>query len=196
MKGFNGKFLRVNLTSGRISVEEPSEDETIQILRGIRPAYEAHHRLNILDEALDAATSLSIRYVSDRFLPDKAIDLIDESASRVRMYKSPAAETTKEIIAELREVRKQYADATESGDDNEASELMERQDELEEKLDAIRNTWDRDASPNVTAEDIAEEIADARKHAFHIRDEPPEHATEVGDAVEADPALRSAAIIG
>jgi ATP-dependent Clp protease ATP-binding subunit ClpC len=142
-----------------IFVEEPSEEETIQILKGIRPAYEAHHRLNILDEALDAATTLSTRYVSDRFLPDKAIDLIDESASRVRMYKSPAAQTTKELIAELRENRKQYASAIDDGRDDEAIELMERQEELENEIEQIRTVWDRDSSPNVTADDIAEVVS-------------------------------------
>jgi ATP-dependent Clp protease ATP-binding subunit ClpC len=142
-----------------ILVEEPSEEETIQILRGIRPAYEAHHRLNILDEALDAATSLSTRYVSDRFLPDKAIDLIDESASRVRMYKSPAAQTTKELISELRENREQYSSAVDDGRDEEALDLMERQEELENEIERIRTVWDRDSSPNVTAEDIAEVVS-------------------------------------
>ncbi|UCC75808.1 MAG: ATP-dependent Clp protease ATP-binding subunit, partial [Anaerolineales bacterium] len=72
-----------------ITVEEPSVEETIEILRGIRSAYEKHHRLRISDEALEAAARLSARYISDRYLPDKAIDVIDESASRVRMYKAP-----------------------------------------------------------------------------------------------------------
>jgi ATP-dependent Clp protease ATP-binding subunit ClpC len=142
-----------------ILVEEPTEEETIQILHGIRPAYEAHHRLNILDEALDAATTLSTRYVSDRFLPDKAIDLIDESASRVRMYKSPAAQTTKALMTELRESRKQYTIAVEDGRDEEAIELMERQEELENEIERIRTVWDRESSPNVTAEDIAEVVS-------------------------------------
>jgi len=142
-----------------IVVEEPSEEETIEILKGIRPAYEAHHRLNILDEALDAATTFSTRYVSDRFLPDKAIDLIDESASRVRMYKSPAAETTKELISQLRENRKQYAEAIEEGRDDDALELMDLQEELEGEIEKIRTVWDRDSSPNVTAEDIAEIVS-------------------------------------
>ena len=75
-----------------IIVEEPSVDETIEILKGVRGAYEEHHRLKISDEALDAAAHLSSRYVTERFLPDKAIDLIDESSSRVRMYKSPLAQ--------------------------------------------------------------------------------------------------------
>lgn len=142
-----------------IIVDEPSLDETIDILKGIRSAYEDHHRLRITDEAINAATQLSARYVSDRFLPDKAIDLIDESASRVRMYKSPAATASKKIVQELLEVRKQYRDAMEDGQDDEALELLERQEELEAELDKIRDTWDRDTSPLVNADDIAEVVA-------------------------------------
>ena len=88
-----------------VLVEEPSEDETIDILKGIRGAYEEHHHLVISDEALEAATHLSSRYVTERFLPDKAIDLIDESSSRVRMYKSPAAKQAKDLFSQLREAR-------------------------------------------------------------------------------------------
>ncbi len=142
-----------------ILVEEPSEDETIEILRGIRPAYEAHHHLNILDEALDAATHLSARYVSDRFLPDKAIDLIDEASSRVRMYKSPLAKTTKELLTSLREVKAEYEEALRSGDTARADALLTRKEELERKLDEYRTTWDRETSPSVTSEDIAEVVS-------------------------------------
>ena len=88
-----------------IVVDEPTVEETIEILHGIRQAYEEHHRLKISDEALDAAANLSARYVTERFLPDKAIDLVDESASRVRIYKSPSAESSKELTKELRELR-------------------------------------------------------------------------------------------
>ena len=90
-------------------VEEPSVVETIEILKGVRGAYEEHHRLKISDEALDAAAQLSARYVTERFLPDKAIDLIDESSSRVRMYKSPSAKEAKELMSQLRELRQNYA---------------------------------------------------------------------------------------
>ncbi|RME06021.1 MAG: ATP-dependent Clp protease ATP-binding subunit [Anaerolineae bacterium] len=142
-----------------ILVEEPSEEETIEILRGIRPAYEAHHRLNILDEALDAATHLSARYVSDRFLPDKAIDLIDEASSRVRMYKSPLAKTTRTLMSELRELKQQQQEALDAGDDRRADEIMLRIDEIEQKLEELRTTWDRESSPSVTSEDIAEVVS-------------------------------------
>ena len=91
-----------------IIVNEPTVEETIEILKGMRGAYEEHHRLIISDEALEAAARLSARYVTERFLPDKAIDLIDESSSRVRMYKSPAAKTSKELMRQLREIRQHH----------------------------------------------------------------------------------------
>ncbi|NTV35972.1 MAG: AAA family ATPase, partial [Anaerolineaceae bacterium] len=118
-----------------IVVEEPSVDETIQILRGIRKAYEEHHRLVISDEALEAAAKLSARYVTERFLPDKAIDLVDEAGSRVRMYKSPQAKTVKELMTKLREVRKSHNLAVEDGRDTEAEELMERKSDLENQVE-------------------------------------------------------------
>ncbi|HPO58014.1 MAG TPA: ATP-dependent Clp protease ATP-binding subunit [Anaerolineaceae bacterium] len=142
-----------------IQVAEPSLDETIQILRGIRSAYEEHHRLTISDEALEAAARLSARYVTERFLPDKAIDLIDESASRVRMYKNPAAEAARKVMAELREVRENHALAVEDARYEEAQELLDRETELEDKLEQLRHSWDRDNAPVVTAEDIAELVS-------------------------------------
>jgi ATP-dependent Clp protease ATP-binding subunit ClpC len=142
-----------------ILVEEPTEEETLEILRGIRSAYEAHHRLVISDEALHAATSLSARYVTDRFLPDKAIDLIDEASSRVRMYKSPAAKRTKQIIKELREIREAYDKAVSGDKEKEALELLEKQEKLEKELDSFRTTWDRDNSPQVGVDDIAEVVS-------------------------------------
>ncbi|NMC53701.1 MAG: ATP-dependent Clp protease ATP-binding subunit [Chloroflexi bacterium] len=142
-----------------IVVEEPSVDETIEILRGIRSAYEEHHHLNISDEALESAARLSSRYVTDRFLPDKAIDLVDEASSRVRMYKSPAAQESKKMVSELRELRQRRTDAEENANAEETELLQERIEMLEEQIDRIRNQWDRDNSPLVTAEDIAEVVS-------------------------------------
>ena len=142
-----------------IMVEEPNEDETLEILHGVRPAYEEHHRLSISDDALDAAVQLSSRYVTERFLPDKAIDLIDESSSRVRMYKSPTAKNAKEIMKKLREVRKQRELALENDSFDEDQDLEVQQEELEEQLENIRNLWDRDTSPVVSADDIAEVVS-------------------------------------
>ena len=142
-----------------ILVEEPSIDETIEILRGVRSAYEEHHRLNITDDALDAAARLSARYVTERFLPDKAIDLIDESASRVRMYKSPAAQEAKQIMADLKEVRQKANQAIEAENEEVTQELQQKEVELEADLERLRTSWDRDNSPTVTVEDIAELIS-------------------------------------
>ena len=142
-----------------IMVDEPSVDETIEILRGVRSAYEEHHRLSISDEALDAAARLSARYVSERFLPDKAIDLIDESSSRVRMYKSPQAKTAKELVDQLRQIRQNHQQAVEDSRLDDAQEMLERQEALEHQLDKLRTGWDRSTSPIVSAEDIAEVVS-------------------------------------
>jgi ATP-dependent Clp protease ATP-binding subunit ClpC len=142
-----------------IVVNEPSVEEAIKILQGIRSAYEEHHRLTITDEAIEAAVKLSSRYVSERFLPDKAIDLIDEASSRVRMYKSTQATSAKDIIKELRDVRHNQALAVEDGRNDDANELMDRQQELERQLDRVRTGWDRANSPSVTRDDIAEVVS-------------------------------------
>ena len=142
-----------------VIVDEPTIDETIEILRGIRGAYEEHHRLTISDEALDAAAHLSSRYVTERFLPDKAIDLIDESSSRVRMYKSPAAQASKDMMAQLREYRQNLLLAQEDGRYDDAQDYQEKIDELERQLDRLRSGWDRSNSPVVTANDIAEVVS-------------------------------------
>ncbi len=140
-----------------ITVDEPSQEETIEILQGIRSAYEDHHQLKISDEALEAATSLSARYVSGRFLPDKAIDLIDEASSRVRMYKNPIGDEAKEIVHKLRTVRKELKSA--ELDQDQANELENQEKSLEEELETLKAAWDRDSSPTVSVEDIAEIVS-------------------------------------
>ncbi len=141
-----------------ITVDEPSVEETIEILRGLRPVYEEHHRLRISDEALEAAARLSARYISDRFLPDKAIDVIDESASRVRMYKSPHAGDLRELLAGLRTIQQHREQAIENRRYEEAAALRDQEIELQERLDALRADWD-DAGVVVTPEDVAEIVA-------------------------------------
>jgi ATP-dependent Clp protease ATP-binding subunit ClpC len=141
-----------------IMVEEPSEEETIEILRGIRSRYEAHHQLSISDEALEAATSLSSRYVSDRYLPDKAIDLIDEASSRVRMYKNPIGEDAKQVVSKLRDIRKEIKEF-EDEERTVSDELEDREADLEEELEKIKIAWDRDTSPTVSHDDIAEVVS-------------------------------------
>jgi ATP-dependent Clp protease ATP-binding subunit ClpC len=142
-----------------IVVNEPTVEETIQILKGIRKAYEEHHRLTISDEAIEAAAHLSSRYVTERFLPDKAIDLIDESSSRVRMYKNPSAQKVKEVISQLKEVRASHHLAVEDGRVDDAEDLVEKESSLESQLERLRTGWDRATSPVVTKEDIAEVVS-------------------------------------
>jgi ATP-dependent Clp protease ATP-binding subunit ClpC len=180
-----------------VLVEEPSMEETVDILRGIRSAYEEHHRLSISDEALDAAARLSSRYVTERFLPDKAIDLIDESSSRVRMYKSPAAKKSKELTQDLKTLRGEHALALEEGREDDALEILEHQEEVEQKLDELRTAWDRDTSPVVSAEDIAEvvsmwtgvpvmQIAQAEsQRLLQMEDDLREHIIGQDEAIEA-----------
>jgi len=142
-----------------VVVEEPSEEETIAILKGIRSAYEEHHKLVISDEALEAAAHLSSRYVTERFLPDKAIDLIDESSSRVRMYKSPAAKQAKDLYTLLREIRQSRALAQEEGNLEEVRSWQDKETGAENQLERLRTGWDRATSPVVSAEDIAEVVS-------------------------------------
>ncbi len=142
-----------------VQVDEPSEVETIEILKGIRSAYEEHHHLVISDEALEAAAHLSSRYVTERFLPDKAIDLIDESSSRVRMYKSPAAKQAKDLFSQLRAARQNRALAQEEGNVEDIREWEERETDLGEQIERLRSGWDRANSPVVSAEDIAEVVS-------------------------------------
>ena len=142
-----------------VSVGEPSVEETVEILRGIRPKYEDHHQLVITDDALEAAAELSKRYISERFLPDKAIDLIDEAASRVRMYKSPRAAQSNEMIKQLRGVWKDQMLANEQNDKNLLAKLQHQENTLRQQIDALNKNWDRMNSPQVTVEDVAEVVS-------------------------------------
>ena len=179
-----------------ILVEEPTIEQTIEILRGIRKAYEDHHQLIISDAAIDAAVRLSARYVTERFLPDKAIDLIDESSSRVRMYKSPAARSSKEIMTQIRETRQQHRLAVENGRMDEAQDLLEREASLESQLNRLRTSFDRNNSPVVTAEDIAEVVSmwtgvpvmqmteTETERLLHMEEELNAHIIGQGEAIE------------
>ncbi|WP_031517299.1 ATP-dependent Clp protease ATP-binding subunit [Desulfofalx alkaliphila] len=124
-----------------VKVDEPTVDETIQILMGLRDKYEAHHRVRITDEALRAAAKLSHRYISDRFLPDKAIDLIDEAASRVRMQAYTAPPDLKELEKEIEEVRSEKQAAINNQEFEKAASLRDREKELIQQIEAERNQW-------------------------------------------------------
>ena len=162
-----------------VNVGEPSIDDTIEILRGLRERYEQHHRLKITDEALVAAATLGDRYISDRFLPDKAIDLIDEAGSRVRLMNSKLPPEAKEVDKELRTVQKDKEEAVRDQDFAKAGELREKEVELREKIrsllqsnrppatedsasgqtDAVEAPALIDTSPMVNEEDIAHIVA-------------------------------------
>ena len=144
-----------------ILVGEPTVEETIDILHGLKGRYEAHHKLRISDEAIHSAAHLAARYVSDRYLPDKAIDLIDETAARVRMYKVPQVTGLKETYLGLKTVQRQKDSAIEDGQYEDAADLRYLEVELQEKLNQLRLGWDfsSDDGPSVTADDVAEVIS-------------------------------------
>ena len=144
-----------------ILVGEPTVEETIDILHGLKGRYEAHHKLRISDEAIHSAAHLAARYVSDRYLPDKAIDLIDETAARVRMYKVPQVTGLKETYLGLKTVQRQKDSAIEDGQYEDAADLRYLEVELQEKLNQLRLGWDfsSEDGPSVTADDVAEVIS-------------------------------------
>ncbi len=117
-----------------VMIGEPSIKDTIEILKGLRERYEQHHRLKITDEALDAAANLGDRYISDRFLPDKAIDLIDEAGSRVRLLNSKLPPEAKEVDKELRKIQKSKEEAVRDQNFTQAGELREKEVELRDKI--------------------------------------------------------------
>ncbi|MBD2250237.1 ATP-dependent Clp protease ATP-binding subunit [Nostoc parmelioides] len=147
-----------------VMVGEPSVDETIEILYGLRDRYEQHHKLKISDEALVAAAKLSDRYISDRYLPDKAIDLVDEAGSRVRLMNSQLPPAAKELDKELRQILKEKDDAVRSQDFDRAGELRDREMEIKAEIRAIAQSKTNASGtegqePVVTEEDIAHIVA-------------------------------------
>jgi len=145
-----------------VKVDEPTVDETILILKGIKERYEAHHALKITDEALTSAANLAARYVTERFLPDKAIDLIDEASSRVRMYKVPKPTEYVELDARLKEIEKEKKDAVAQENFDRAAELMGQETDLRERIQQMKMNWLEtmaEKPPQVTGEDVAEVVA-------------------------------------
>ena len=145
-----------------IQVDEPNVDDAIRILHGLRDRYEAHHRVKITDEAIEQAVKLSDRYITDRFLPDKAIDLVDEAASKVRLQSFTVPPNLKELEARLEEVRKEKDAAVQSQEFEEAAALRDQEQKLREELDKTKKDWkERQGKLNmeVTPEDIASVVA-------------------------------------
>ena len=129
-----------------VTVGEPSIEDTIEILKGLRERYEQHHRLRITDEAIEAAATLGDRYISDRFLPDKAIDLIDEAGSRVRLMNSKLPPEAKEVDKELRTVQKEKEDAVREQDFTRAGELRDKEVELRDRIRSLLQSTRQESS--------------------------------------------------
>lgn len=145
-----------------IIIEEPSVDETIEIMKGLRPKYEEHHKLNISDEAIVAATKLSHKYITDRFLPDKAIDVLDEASSKVRLQVSSLSPEGKELDKELRTLIKEKEDAIRNQEFEKASQLRDEEAEMKDRIREMSAKWreEHEANkPTVTEEQIAEVIS-------------------------------------
>ncbi len=145
-----------------VKVGEPTEEEAIQILFGLRDRYEAHHKVRITDEAIKSAVALSSRYISDRFLPDKAIDLVDEAASRVRLRSYTVPPQIRELEEQLKDVNEEKASAVSSQDFEAAASLRDKEKELMSRIAVARSDWKEASSASsdeVTAEEIAEIIS-------------------------------------
>lgn len=145
-----------------IIIEEPSVDETIEIIKGLRPKYEEHHKLNISDEAIVAATKLSHKYITDRFLPDKAIDVMDEASSKVRLQVSSLSPEGKELDKELRALIKEKEDAIRNQEFEKASQLRDDEADMKDKIREMSAKWreEHEANkPTVTEEEIAQVIS-------------------------------------
>ncbi|HEY9755202.1 MAG TPA: ATP-dependent Clp protease ATP-binding subunit [Oculatellaceae cyanobacterium] len=141
-----------------VIIDPPTVEETVEILRGLRPKYEEHHRLTISEEAIESAAKLSDRYISDRFLPDKAIDLIDEASSRVRLRASSLPPEGKEVEKELRKVRRDKEMAIRNQEFEKAAHLREQETKLSEKIREIQTAWkakQETEKPVVSAEEVA-----------------------------------------
>lgn len=145
-----------------VMVEEPNADETVEILKGLRDKYEAHHRVRITDKALDAAVRLSDRYITDRFLPDKAIDLIDEASSRVKLKAYTAPPDIKEVEKQLEGIRKEKEAAINSQEFEKAAQFRDKEQNLKQQLESTRESWKQQQGGlelTVTDEDVAQIVS-------------------------------------
>ena len=146
-----------------VKVGEPTKDEAKEILKGLRDKYEAHHKVKISDEAIDAAVELSVRYIADRYLPDKAIDLIDESASRLRLKEQTAPPELKAMEDEIARLETEKAEAVSNQDFERAAKVRDKQKSLKSDLESKREEWKTQNEANVAVvskEDIAKTVSD------------------------------------
>ena len=150
-----------------VTVDEPSIEDSIEILKGLRDKYEAHHNVKISDEAIHAAVKLSSRYINDRFLPDKAIDLVDEASSKVRLKTYTEPDKIKKLEEKIDKLGKEKEEAIQVQDFEKAAELRDKEHKEKEKLEKEKTLWKekniKDVR-NITAEDIAEVIASSTRN--------------------------------
>ncbi len=146
----------------QIRVDQPSTEETVQILRGLRDRYEQHHKVNITDEALEASAELADRYISDRFLPDKAIDLIDEAASRMRIKSMTSPPVYRELEEEIETVRREKESSIEAQEFEKAANLRDKERRLTQKKRDLEEQWESGESgerPSIGEEEIADIVS-------------------------------------
>ncbi|MQG21830.1 MAG: ATP-dependent Clp protease ATP-binding subunit [SAR202 cluster bacterium] len=145
-----------------VDVDEPSVEDSIEILRGIKARYEEHHRLEITDQAVESSVRLAARYIADRFLPDKAIDLIDEASSRVRIKSTSKPLSVKQAVEGLDSVRREKDQAISEGNYDYAAEMRAREVQLEERITELEQEWKADTKPedlSVSEENVAEVVS-------------------------------------
>ena len=142
-----------------VTVGEPSQEEAVEILKGLRDRYEAHHKVKITDEAIESAVTLSSRYIADRYLPDKAIDLIDEAASRVRLSSLTYPQEIKELEDKIKKLENEKASAVNEQDFENAAKIRDKQKEAGAKLEEMKKSW-KDKNANVSGEVKGEDIAE------------------------------------
>ena len=183
-----------------IQVDEPTVEEAIQIIKGLRDRYEAHHRVKITDEAIEAAAKMSDRYISDRFLPDKAIDLIDEAGSKVRLRSFTTPPDLKELEQQLDSIHSEKMAAVQSQEFEKAASLRDTEQKLKDKLNTTKKEWKEaqgKAESKVTVNDIAEVVSmwtgvpvsklaqEESEKLLHLEEELHKRVIGQGEAVEA-----------
>jgi len=142
-----------------VLIEEPTKEDTIEILKGLRDKYEAHHKVKITDESIKAAVELSVRYITDRFLPDKAIDLIDEAASKVRLKENTPPKDIKDLEDKINSIKKEKEESVRGQNFEKAAKLRDEQRKTQEQLEKIRDRWNKSSKyDNVVDEEVIAEV--------------------------------------
>ncbi|MCC3864634.1 ATP-dependent Clp protease ATP-binding subunit [Terrisporobacter petrolearius] len=142
-----------------VLIEEPTKEDTIEILKGLRDKYEAHHKVKITDESIKAAVELSVRYITDRFLPDKAIDLIDEAASKVRLKENTPPKDIKDLEEKINNIKKEKEESVRGQNFEKAAKLRDEQRKTQEELEKIRDRWNKSSKyDNVVDEEVIAEV--------------------------------------